>query len=86
VEEYHFKDGSIYIAARRDDRTENEIICAGKSQSNKSPVGDAIKADLFDFKRVVQKQLSKGKSEALAKRLMDHYRKIGRKVHNVRIK
>ena len=84
VEEYHFKDGSIYIAPRSDDRTVEEIIYHGKTHPGTSPVYQAIRNNLFDSKRVIFRNISKAEAETKAKTLMEYYRSLNRKVLNVK--
>ena len=84
IDEYHFLDGSIYIAPRSKDRTDQQIMQDGQRIENTSPVYVALRAGLFAFQRRIKSGIDKTTAENGAKILMDFYRSLGRDVLNVK--
>ena len=84
VEIYYFEDGSVYVAARKDARTDEQINQDGLREESNSPVYQALKAGLYSHQKTIGEGYSKEEAESRAQSIADYFRAVGRRVLNVK--
>lgn len=84
IAEYHFFDGSVFVAARKDNRSYKQLVTDSNDPTNKSPVYRAIKEGKLSHVTIVKEGLDKPYAYLYANCITDYLRSKGRKVLNVR--
>lgn len=84
VAEYHYNDGSIFIVARKDNRSYNRLVSDSHDPTNKSPAYAAIKQGKLSHVTIVEEGLDKENAFAYANAIVRYLRSKNRTVLNVR--
>lgn len=84
VAEYHYIDGSIFITARKDNRSYKKLVADSNDPTNNSPAYRAIKNGMLSHVEIIEDNLSKNDSNRFANYLVRFYRSKGRNVLNIK--
>lgn len=85
VAEYHYNDGSIFITARKDNRSYKRLVADAHDPTNTSPAYQAIKEGKLSHVTIVEDKLDKSDAFMYANYLTRYYKSKGRRVLNVKV-